>query len=152
MLPADETAAKMIISREQRWLTWAQPIQQNEFRIRLTLASRSGGRRRDNLRRVPCGSRPNKATDLAFVRSRGLDRFERANSMSDKETCGLIKKTCPRCTAIFECRSGGCWCTDVRLSAAKLKLLERKYDDCLCPRCLASIESFSDKLDSSIVI
>jgi len=32
---------------------------------------------------------------------------------------------------------GGCWCEQVRLSAAMLKWLDRTFDDCLCPACLA---------------
>src|SRR5579859_688318 len=46
-------------------------------------------------------------------------------------------KTCPRCKERFECALGGCWCEQVRLSAAMLKWLDRAFDDCLCPACLA---------------
>jgi Cysteine-rich CWC len=64
--------------------------------------------------------------------------------MSDQGTGCTTEKTCPRCTATFECQSAGCWCNDVRLSAARLKWLERHYENCLCPACLASIESCSE--------
>jgi hypothetical protein len=43
--------------------------------------------------------------------------------MSDQEIRGTIKKSCPRCAAIFGYRSAGCWCNDVRLSVAKLNRL-----------------------------
>jgi len=46
-------------------------------------------------------------------------------------------KKCPRCKESFECSMGGCWCEQVRLSAAMLKWLDRTFDDCLCPACLA---------------
>src|SRR6476646_230612 len=46
-------------------------------------------------------------------------------------------KNCPRCKERFECRSDGCWCAQVRLSAAMLKWLDRTFDDCLCPACLS---------------
>ena len=78
--------------------------------------------------------------------------FERTDSMSDQQTSVTTEKTCPRCAAVFECLSGGCWCNDVRLSAAKLESLQRKYDDCLCPTCLASIESRCESLECSIII
>lgn len=70
--------------------------------------------------------------------------YERTESMSDQGTGCTIEKTCPRCTATFECRGAGCWCNNVRLGAAKLKWLERHYENCLCPACLASIESCCD--------
>ena len=46
-------------------------------------------------------------------------------------------KTCPRCKERFECRMNGCWCNQVKVSAALLKWLDRTFDDCLCPACLA---------------
>jgi Cysteine-rich CWC len=61
--------------------------------------------------------------------------------MSDQGAVCTIEKICQRCAATFECRSSGCWCNNVRLSAAKLKWLEKHYENCLCPACLASIES-----------
>jgi hypothetical protein len=67
--------------------------------------------------------------------------------MSDQETRDITEKSCPRCAAFFECRSSGCWCNDLQLSAAKLKWLERQYENCLCPACLTSIESCRDGLE-----
>ena len=55
---------------------------------------------------------------------------------NDYEKLVRIKK-CPRCKESFECSMGGCWCEQVRLSAAMLKWLDRTFDDCLCPACLA---------------
>jgi hypothetical protein len=64
--------------------------------------------------------------------------------MGDQSAIGATEKICPRCLATFECRSGGCWCTDVRLSPTKLEWLNQHYENCLCPACLASIESRAD--------
>lgn len=60
--------------------------------------------------------------------------------MRDQAIAPTTTKVCPRCAATFECRSGGCWCTDVRLSAAQLDWLKQHYENCLCPACLANIE------------
>ena len=64
--------------------------------------------------------------------------------MSDQGAVCTIEKICPRCAATFECRSGGCWCDNVPLSAVKLKWLEQHYENCLCPACLANVESCTD--------
>jgi hypothetical protein len=64
--------------------------------------------------------------------------------MSDQEGTRTTEKICPRCAAAFECRSGGCWCTDLSLSATKLEWLKQHYENCLCPACLARIESCGD--------
>jgi hypothetical protein len=64
--------------------------------------------------------------------------------MNDQGGARATEKICPRCAVAFECRSGGCWCTDVRLSATKLEWLKQHYENCLCPTCLATIESAAD--------
>lgn len=46
---------------------------------------------------------------------------------------------CPRCGGGFHCGMQGatpCPCTTVRLSAAQLDELRRRYTGCLCLRCL----------------
>jgi hypothetical protein len=49
---------------------------------------------------------------------------------------GTRFKTCDRCGGEFECLKESCWCEDVHLSPAVLKLLHQTYADCLCPSCL----------------
>jgi len=70
--------------------------------------------------------------------------YTRAESMSDQGAARIIEKTCPRCKATFECQSNGCWCNNIQLSDAKLKWLKLHYENCLCPACLASIDSWCD--------
>ena len=97
----------------------------------------------------------NAAISSEFLVARGPMQqrvYERTDSMSGQGLRCTTEKTCPRCTAIFECRSAGCWCNNVRLSAAQLKWLERQYENCLCPACLASIESCSDWLECHNII
>lgn len=51
-------------------------------------------------------------------------------------------KSCPRCGAAFECKSGTvnlCHCYHVSLTVEQQAYLEEKYADCLCPGCLAAI-------------
>jgi hypothetical protein len=45
-------------------------------------------------------------------------------------------KRCAACGQQFACRPGGCWCTDVRLTAVTLAQLRQRYADCLCETCL----------------
>lgn len=60
---------------------------------------------------------------------------------------GPIKsKICPRCGATFECRSGGCWCTDLQLSPTLLEELRRTYPDCLCRACLEALAQRAKKI------
>jgi hypothetical protein len=51
------------------------------------------------------------------------------------------KKNCPKCGAVFECRSGACWCEHVPISPDALKWLKRTYVGCLCPACLAEVSA-----------
>lgn len=51
-------------------------------------------------------------------------------------------KCCPRCGADFECRLGSihrCQCVDVALDDALREAIARRYDDCLCRRCLQQL-------------
>ena len=67
--------------------------------------------------------------------------YERTQSVSDQAIPSTTEKICPRCAATFQCRSGGCWCSDVCLGPIKIEWLKQHYENCLCPACLASIES-----------
>lgn len=47
-------------------------------------------------------------------------------------------KSCSKCGKKFECtHDKTCWCNSFDISKEKLTLLRAKYDDCLCPDCLA---------------
>ncbi len=54
-------------------------------------------------------------------------------------------KTCPRCTGLFECKSGDvthCQCRQVNISDDTLKFMELSdYEDCLCGKCLVEINT-----------
>ncbi len=48
-------------------------------------------------------------------------------------------KSCARCGAVFECKSGSvllCQCQTVVLDEAALEYIAARYDDCLCRHCL----------------
>jgi hypothetical protein len=48
-------------------------------------------------------------------------------------------KDCPKCGGSFECKVGSvlqCECSTITVDAALQNYLKKKYDDCLCIRCL----------------
>ena len=53
-------------------------------------------------------------------------------------------KSCPRCTASFECKSGSillCQCQRVVLNAEQIEYMQMKYEDCLCAKCLLEVRA-----------
>jgi len=48
-------------------------------------------------------------------------------------------KHCERCGRAFECGLSRCWCKDVPVSDAQYDRIAKRYDDCLCPACLAEL-------------
>ena len=47
---------------------------------------------------------------------------------------------CPRCGNGFTCsKSGKCWCFEVTVSQEVQDAISKKYDTCLCPRCLREL-------------
>lgn len=50
-----------------------------------------------------------------------------------------MSQKCSSCGAEFGCgaKLDGCWCTDIDLKDWQTELIRSKYDDCLCPACLA---------------
>ncbi len=56
-----------------------------------------------------------------------------ATDPASSDPSGVRRKTCPDCGATFECRMGGCWCTDL----PGLPRGSIRASDCLCPACLA---------------
>jgi hypothetical protein len=49
-------------------------------------------------------------------------------------------QNCSSCKAEFGCgaKLDGCWCTEVKLTDWQADLIKAKFDDCLCPACLAT--------------
>ena len=50
------------------------------------------------------------------------------------------RSTCQSCNNDFGCGAnlGGCWCTEVKLAAWQTEIIKAKFDNCLCPACLAA--------------
>ncbi|MCB9000298.1 MAG: cysteine-rich CWC family protein [Bacteroidales bacterium] len=49
----------------------------------------------------------------------------------------MSKKTCPKCSASFECTGEeDCWCESVQIHKKDMLRIIGLYTDCLCPRCL----------------
>jgi cysteine-rich CWC protein len=50
---------------------------------------------------------------------------------------------CPACGEAFACEIGlqGCWCIEVKVSAAALEALRSKYKGCLCRSCLEKAQA-----------
>lgn len=56
--------------------------------------------------------------------------------------CNHEQKYCPRCSRLFECRVGSimqCQCSQIRLSEAEMRYIEKHYTDCLCFKCQEEI-------------
>ena len=59
-----------------------------------------------------------------------------------KDACKHETKTCPRCSAVFECKVGDitkCQCYTVRLNDAERDFIARNYTDCLCAACMGLV-------------
>lgn len=68
------------------------------------------------------------------------ERKTTSEERRDSPTSPPVTKICPRCGARFECfHSAACWCASVRLDETARRELAARYDDCLCPDCLAAI-------------
>ncbi len=51
------------------------------------------------------------------------------------------EKRCSKCGETFGCGGLlGCWCREVKLDEATLANLSQAYADCLCPKCLKTLE------------
>ncbi|MDE3019744.1 MAG: cysteine-rich CWC family protein [Nitrospirota bacterium] len=51
-----------------------------------------------------------------------------------------MQKTCGHCHRSFLCQQeGGCWCGTVKLDSVQLAWIKQRYENCLCPRCLAAV-------------
>jgi len=57
------------------------------------------------------------------------------------------QKRCPRCQALFECKSGSillCQCQTVYLVPEHLDYVSEHYTDCLCAACLKVVRAEYD--------
>jgi hypothetical protein len=58
----------------------------------------------------------------------------------------VTEKTCDRCGGGFECGAseGSCWCAEIVLGETARDGLAARFDDCLCPACLAEEAAASE--------
>jgi hypothetical protein len=66
-------------------------------------------------------------------------------SSSNASASQTRMKVCPECGQTFECKAGGCWCTDL----PHLPRGTVPASDCLCPVCLANAVRLSATLQSA---
>jgi hypothetical protein len=68
-------------------------------------------------------------------------RIGSASDMSEHVMNRPGELACPACGAGFRCgaASGGCWCAELRVPAARLREIETLYAGCLCARCLVRL-------------
>ena len=52
---------------------------------------------------------------------------------------GPISKVCQRCHQTFECGQYGCWCGKVGVMEWQMDWISARFEDCLCPACLAKV-------------
>jgi hypothetical protein len=56
--------------------------------------------------------------------------------------CNHEKKSCPRCSSVFECKPGSitqCQCFDIELTREQQAYIQQLYTDCLCKKCLLQL-------------
>lgn len=65
-------------------------------------------------------------------------------------------KICPRCEDSFTCKTGdvaNCQCNTIKLEAGVYDLISKKYNDCLCNKCLLELNTkpffFKEKFGNS---
>ena len=65
---------------------------------------------------------------------------ERAEAVSSEQS---QRKVCEACGEGFVCKSmaAGCWCEEIRLTAAAREEISRRYCDCLCRDCLTIVSA-----------
>lgn len=52
-------------------------------------------------------------------------------------------KICPNCGEAFACLGEeDCWCEKLQIHKREFLLMNQKYTDCLCPKC---IEAYTEK-------
>jgi hypothetical protein len=68
------------------------------------------------------------------------DRVTASELGTQRNVCAPTQKKCAACGEMFACGApeSNCWCEELKLSPSELEQLRARYDDCLCPRCLAA--------------
>ncbi|MGQ0540501.1 MAG: cysteine-rich CWC family protein [Blastocatellia bacterium] len=58
--------------------------------------------------------------------------------MIDQPLPEKIERVCESCGAEFGCgvMLEGCWCAEIKLSEKQAADIRKKYNNCLCPKCL----------------
>jgi len=53
------------------------------------------------------------------------------------------RKVCEACGQEFFCSAmaAGCWCEEIRLTAAAREKISSRYHDCLCRNCLSRFQT-----------
>jgi Cysteine-rich CWC len=62
-------------------------------------------------------------------------------------------KTCPRCSAAFECKVGDitrCQCYNVKLNDAERDSISLHYNDCLCAACMKELRAVYNQAQKEI--
>ena len=56
------------------------------------------------------------------------------------------QKVCESCGEAFGCgaKFDGCWCVDVVIPDETAATLKTKFNDCLCPKCLALLAEINE--------
>ena len=52
-----------------------------------------------------------------------------------------IERRCECCGRTFACGGYACWCGSVPMTERQSAWIAARYDDCLCPLCLAQISA-----------
>lgn len=56
---------------------------------------------------------------------------------------GPVTKTCEQCHQTFECGGYQCWCGNVGITEPQMDWIAARFQDCLCPACLALVSAGS---------
>ena len=55
-----------------------------------------------------------------------------------------MKKTCPKCKTIFECKADeieNCLCNSIQLNTITIERIKNNFKDCLCVECLKQVNA-----------
>ena len=67
--------------------------------------------------------------------------------------CKHEQKNCPRCNALFECKTGDithCQCSSIQLNEAESTFIASHFTDCLCSACMKTMKSEYSMLQTQL--